>query len=96
MFERLSFRDHSIVLATKKSGFPKGPAQIREIRSYKNYNKESFRQDIARVPWSIIESFEDINDAVEAWNNLFSEEANRHAPLRNIKIKCTTKPWDHN
>ena len=59
---------------------PKGPAQIREIRSYKNYNQESFRQDIARVPWSIIESFEGINDAVEAWNNLFSDVANRHAP----------------
>ena len=28
--------DHSIVFATKKSGFPKGPAQVREIRSYKN------------------------------------------------------------
>lgn len=42
--------DHSLVFATKKSGFPKGPTQIREIQSYKNYNKESFRQDIARVP----------------------------------------------
>ena len=35
--------DHSIVFAAKKSGFPKGRAKIREIRSYKNYNKESFR-----------------------------------------------------
>ena len=86
--------DHSIVFATKKSGFPKGPAQVHEIRSYKNFNKESFRQDIAWVPWSIIESFDDINDAVEAWNNLFSDVANWHAPLPNINLH--NKALDHN
>ena len=51
-------------------------------------NKESFRQDIARVPWSVIESFEDIDDAVDAWNKLFIDVANRHAPLRNIKTNA--------
>ena len=32
------------------------------------------------IPWSVIESFDEINDAVSAWNNLFADVANGHAP----------------
>lgn len=86
--------DHSIVFATKEAGVHKAPAEIRELRSYKNYNKDEFQRDVARVPWRLIESFDDINDAVEeAWNILFLDVANRYTPMRHVKTKCATKPW---
>ena len=48
---------------------------------------------IASVPWSVIESFDDINDAVVAWNNLFIDVANQHAPLKRIRTSHASKSW---
>ena len=63
--------DHSVTFVVKKAGVCKAHVEIRDVRSFKHYNKNHFRRDIASVLWSVIESFDDINDAVVAWNNLF-------------------------
>ena len=63
--------DHSIVFAIKKAGIGKSPAKVREVRSFKRYNKERCCEDVADIPWSIIESFDDIDDAVSFWNSFF-------------------------
>jgi len=41
----------------------------------------------------VLESFDDINDAVVAWNNLFVDVANQHVPLKRIRSKQASKPW---
>ena len=86
--------DHSVTFVVKKAGEQsKAHVEIRDIRSFKHYNKNHFRRDIAIVPWSVIESFDDINDAVVSWNNLFVDVANQHAPLKRIRTKHASKPW---
>lgn len=37
--------------------------------------------DLQAVPWSIINSFEDINDAISTWYTLFLDVVNMHVPL---------------
>ena len=85
--------DHSIIFAIKKAGICKARAEIRESRSFKRYNREHFCKDIAGIRWSVIETFDEINDAVSTWNNLFVDVANRHAPLKRIRTKGGLKPW---
>ena len=85
--------NHSIVFAVKKAGICKAPAKIREIRSFKRYNKEQFFKDVADIPWSTVESFDDINDAASAWNSLFADVANRHTPIKRLRTKGALKPW---
>ena len=85
--------DHSVVFAVKKAGVCKAHAEIREVRSFKRYNKEKFRSEVAGIPWSVVESFDDLNDAVSAWNTLFIDVANRHAPIKKLRTKCAIKPW---
>ena len=63
--------DHSIVFAIKKAGIGKVPAEVREVRSFKLYNKERFCKDVADIPWSIIKSFDDTDHAVSIWNSFF-------------------------
>ncbi|PFX15414.1 hypothetical protein AWC38_SpisGene20370 [Stylophora pistillata] len=77
----------------KKAGVCKAHVEIRDVRSFKHCDKNHFRKDVASVPWSVIESFDDINDAVVAWNNLFVDVANQHAPLKIIRTKHASKPW---
>ena len=91
--QEFSASDHSIVFAVKKAGICKAQAKIREIRSFKRYNKEQFCKDVADIPWSTVESFDDINDAASAWNSLFVDVANRHAPIKRLKTKGALKPW---
>ncbi|CAB4031340.1 Hypothetical predicted protein, partial [Paramuricea clavata] len=82
----------SFIFAIKKAGICKAPAEIREVRSFKRYNREHFCKDIAGIPWSVIESFDDI-DAVSAWNSLFIDIANQHAPLKRIRTTGELMPW---
>ena len=42
-------------------------------RSFKNFDKSSFISEMHRVPWEIIEYFNDISEIVEVWNNMFLE-----------------------
>ena len=84
---------HSIVFAVKKAGICKGTKGVREVRSYKRYNKEYFCRDVNEVPWNVIEVSEDMDGAVNAWNTLFNDVANRHAPIKKLRTKNTTKPW---
>ena len=84
---------HSIVFAVKKAGICKGTKGVREVRSYKRYNKEYFCRDVNEVPWNVIEVSKDMGGAVNAWNTLFNDVANRHAPIKKLRTKNTTKPW---
>ena len=69
---------------------------MRGVRCFKHYNKEEFIKDIAAIPWSILESFDDINDALGIWNDLFVDGSNRHAPLKKILMISSSKPWISN
>ena len=91
--QEFAANDHSVVFAVKKAGVCKAHAEICEMRSFKRYNKEQFRSEVADIPWSVVESFDDLNDAVSAWNTLFIDVANCHAPIKKLRIKRPIKPW---
>ena len=50
--------DHNIVLCVFKSGVPKLPARTYESRSFRNYKKGEFRDDLKNVPWHDVETAE--------------------------------------
>ena len=91
--EEFGVSDHSIVFAIKKAGIKKSSTRMQEERSYKQYRKEMFENDVSNIPWHVIETFEDINDAVAAWNSFFIDVANRHAPIRKMRSKVALTPW---
>ena len=91
--QEFAVSDHSVVFAVKKAGVCKAHAEICEMMSFKRYNKEQFHSEVADIPWSVIESFDDLNDAVSAWNTLFIDVANSHAPIKKPGIKRAIKLW---
>ena len=38
-----------------------------KYRSYKNFDEKAFLADLAVVPWSVIEQFDDVDDALDTW-----------------------------
>ena len=88
-----SISDHSIVFCTIKGGVKKLPPKLLEYRCFKSYNKEAFLRDLSNLPWSIIESANDVDDAVFLWEGLFNSIANDHAPIKSKRVKGTKTPW---
>ena len=88
-----SISDHSIVFCTIKGGVKKFPPKKLEFRCFKNFNKEAFLRDLNNTPWSIIESANDVDDAVFLWEGLFNSVANDHAPIKSKRVKGKQSPW---
>ncbi len=90
----LDLSDHSLIYCVIKAGIAKSGGNYRDInyRCYKHYNKSSFNHDLENVDWSFLDSISDINETVNTWCNLFSETAEKHAPIKSRRVKCMNKP----
>lgn len=88
-----SISDNSIVFCTIKGGVKKLPPKLLEYRCFKNHNKEAFLCDLSNTPWSIIESANDVDDAVFLWEGLFNSVASDHAPIKSKRVNRKQTPW---
>ena len=89
----LASSDHSLVYCVLKAGVTKAPPRTIECQSYKSFNTNAFNQDLASVPWHVVENENNIDDAVLTWNKLFSEIADAHAPFKKRRVKGVPVPW---
>ena len=95
MCEQLSQSYLKEVIATPisdHSGVPKLPERTYETRFFRNYNKGEFRNDLKNVPWHNVETTESVDDAVLLWERLYSEVADRHAPIKKKYFKGHKSP----
>ena len=89
----MSINDHSLVYCTLKTGVRKASPKVIEYRSYKCFNADSFINDIENIHWHVVENETNIDDAVIAWNKLFSDVAHAHAPIKNRCVSGKKTPW---
>ena len=45
------------------------------------------------VPWCIVDCFDDIDDSLYAFNTLFNEVLDKHAPIRKVRIRGRPSPY---
>jgi hypothetical protein len=63
------------------------------VRNYKNYNKESFKQDILYAPWINCVNKNNLNNAWNLFKHHLAKIVNKHAPLIERKVRGKTNPW---
>ena len=63
-----------------------------KYRSYTHFDQDAFLSDLGSVPWSIIELFDDVDDALHACEVLFMDVVNVHVPLRERRVKRPRQP----
>ena len=88
----VSISDHDlvyVVLCLKKSR-PK-PIYIT-TRSFKHYDRDAFLGYLSMVPWSVIDSFEDIDEKLNAFHLLFNPILEKHAPIKQVKLRGRPNP----
>ena len=75
--------DHNLVDITPKLKKPRiNPCKVT-VRSYKNYKVGNFLHDLSLTPFHIISVFDDLNDQVDAFPDLFWDVQNNCAPIEN-------------
>ena len=62
-------------------------------RSYKHYDAGAFARDIAEAPWSVVESFDDVDEKLDAFHLLFDPILDQHAPIRRVKLRTRPNPF---
>ena len=89
----LSISDHYLIYTVLNSKYvTRSPKEIK-IRSYSNFNKISFLQDIAECNYLNIQNNMNINTAWTQWKSAFFNICNKHAPIKNIRVKDRNNPW---
>ena len=88
-----SISDHNLISLTLKLKPPKTRPTYITTRSYKNFDPLKFADDLAHVPFHMINFFDDFDDKVHAYNSLFMDVLNIHAPVKLTKIKTRPNPY---
>ena len=62
-------------------------------RNFKRVNEDKLNDELAKIPWTIIEVFDDINDAWSTWKLLFDSVVNQHCPIKTFRPRKRPCPW---
>ena len=79
--------DHCLVYTVLNKKLPQPKAEIIRVRSFKNFDEGSFCSDLSLVPFSTAYVFDDPEDVYWAWEKLFVEVLDDHAPVKSFRRK---------
>ena len=82
-----SISDHDlpyVVLRIKKE---RRKLTYMTVRSFKGYAADRFYKDMSKVPWSLLDIFDDAEDKLYAFNLVFNDILDKHAPIKMMKIR---------
>ena len=88
--------DHDIVFIERNVRAPKmkAPPKVLNVRNFKRFDNDSFRDDIQTIPMDQTRSFSgDVNTMWHWWKTFFLDTLNKHAPISKMKIKGSCLPF---
>ena len=90
----VGFSDHSAIFAVGKLHRLKPPPpRVIDTRNCKRFNRDTFIEDLNKVPWSLINSFAAVEDSWDSFKQLFGEVADSHAPRIRVRVRGQKVPW---
>ena len=66
---------------------------VKYIRSFKRCNTEELLHELDGAPWSVMDTFDSIDDKWSYWKSLFFSVIDHHAPVRKVRVRKNTNPW---
>ena len=85
--------DHSLVFTILRSTAPKLRSRKVCLRSFKNFKRDKFIKDLQMAPFSIVDVFDEVDDKLYAFEQLYSEILNEHAPLKQTVVRGNQIPY---
>ena len=90
--QQIFISDHFPTTIVRKNQLIKGKHTTIKYRSYKSFDEAEFIKDLQSVPWSVIEGFDNPDDILDTWNTLFIGVVDKHAPLKERRVKYPVQP----
>ena len=85
---------YSIVQSTSvQFSLPKIRQTAGEIRNFKNFDESGFIQEISLLPRDMIYQSNNRNMCWQVWKSLLLGTLDRHAPLRQKRLRDNPVPW---
>lgn len=88
-----AFSYHDLIFLSYKIRPPKAKPKIILQRNFGDINLEELQHDADAVDWSQLIGDSSVDSKVEHFNNIITELFDKHAPLREIKLKHLPAPW---
>ena len=94
----LSIRDHFPICFTRKinNKIRKTKHITTRYRSFKNFNEDSFRADLASDLNNFTVDQPDINKDISVWYNIIQKHLDQHAPYKTSQVKTKKLPEWYN
>jgi len=74
----------------------KGSTNIR-YRNMKRFDEEQFKLTLEHTPWDTVFVFDEIDNMLESWENLFNNTVDQHCLWRNKRVALVNQtPWMSN
>ena len=89
----ISISDHDLVYATLQLKKERKKPVYVNARSFRQYNPNSFLQDMSYAPWSVINVFDDMDDKLNAFNLILNNILDLHAPIKRVKVRSRHNPF---
>ena len=84
---------HCYIFCKLHIAYPKDVKYQREIWQYKNADFAELNHVLSLCPWDVIEIYEDINDMVDYFTNLYLETCKQFINVKKVTICPQDKPW---
>ena len=88
-----AFSDHLPIFIRISSSVTQQQPTTVTLRSFKHFCRANFENDLSTAPWQVLDIFDDPDDKLEAFNLLFIEILDQHAPLKTVRVKKKPSPW---
>ena len=85
--------DHCLIFTVVKFKREKVPPKIIITRNYKQVDTKALQQNMENVPWSVINIFDDTDDAEYVFNTLYNNIIKAHILERKVKVRSNSLPW---
>ena len=91
---KIGLSDHFPIFITRKMHIqpPKNAHFTISYRSFKKFDETKFIEDLQSVPWDTIKLFEDTDDIMDAWLDLFLQVVDNHVPIKQHRVKHKNQP----
>ena len=79
--------DHKLVYTNLNRKVMKPTTFFTKARCFKNFNEQAFNKDLERVPFNVAHIFDDVNDICWAWEKLYTNVLDVHAPIKSKRCR---------
>ena len=85
--------DHDIIGYTRYTKVPPAPSRTIRKRSYKEFRKEEFLQELGQVDWTEVYNCQDVDSAAATLSRKFVDVLNSYAPWIIYQERKNYKLW---